>query len=104
MESVKIGKLKTNAKGKIEFTRRELRDYMHWRIKDTMMLTLLAAIAWLMEEPEFAEDRPRLTSIFNNIQRIIGTVMDKDNPFDRNDLAKVVRDGTNGEVDVRFYE
>lgn len=105
MEGIKkIGQLKTNAKGRIEFTRKELREYMTWNRRDMMMVTLLSAIAWLMEDPEFKEDRPRLTSIFKNIQRIIETVLDPDNPFDRNALAKVVREGTDGEVDVRFYE
>lgn len=102
MEVVKIGKLKTNAKGKVEMTRKELRDFMDSKNRETMLVTLMSAIAWLMEEPEFKGDKDRLFNIFKNVQRIILTTLDPNDPFDKHKLAKVVYEGTG--IEVRFIE
>lgn len=104
MEIVSIGKMKTNAKGNIEMSRKEFRAYTENQTRKQMLVTLLASIAWLMEEPEFKGDIDRLTEIFTNVQRIIMTTYDPNSGFDENDLAKVVRDGTDGRVDVRFFK
>lgn len=100
MESVKIGKLKTNAKGKVEMTRKEYRELQQNHTDYAVMITLLSCIAWLMEEEEFKNDRERLNSIFHNVKRIILTTLDPNDPFDENDLASVVR--ANTDIDVRF--
>ena len=102
MEAVKIGKIKVNAKGNVEMTRKELREFMDAKNRETMMVTLLSAIAWLMEEPEFKGDKDRLFSIFKNVQRIILTTLDPNDPFDKKALAKVVYENTG--LEVRFLE
>lgn len=97
---VKLGKLKTNAKGNIEMTRKELREYMQPHTDYAIMITLLSCISWLMEDEEFKQDRARLNSIFHNVQRIILTTLDPNEPFNEHDLARVVRENT--DIDVRF--
>lgn len=97
---VKTGQLKTNANGKVEMTRKELRDFMNPYGADAVMTTLLACIAWLMEEPEFEGDNERLESIFSNIQRIIETTLDANSGFTKYDLARVVKEKTG--IRVRF--
>ena len=99
---VKLGKLKTNANGKIEMTRKELRAFLIPYCENTMLVTLLSAIAWLMEDPEFDGSPERFDEVFNNVQRIIGVVYDPNSGFDKNDLARVVREKTN--IEVRFTE
>ena len=102
MESIKFGKLKTNANGKVEMTRKEFREFQQKHTDYTVMVTLLSCIAWLMEDDEFKNDRERLNSIFSNVKRIILTTLDPNEPFDENDLASVVR--ANTDIDVRFIK
>ena len=97
---VKAGQLKTNAQGKIEMTRKELRDFMNSYGEEAVMVTLLSTIAWLMEEPEFQGEKDRLNDIFVNVQRVIETTLDPNEPFDKYKLARVVKEGTG--IQVRF--
>ena len=95
---VKVGHLKTNAKGNVEVTRKEFREYLNSFCEDTMMVTLLSTIAWLMEDEEFKGSPERFDDLFYNAQRIIQTVYDPDSGFEKNDLARVVKQGTGIEV------
>lgn len=100
--NIKLGKLKTNAKGNIEMSRNEFREFMNPYVKEIGMVTLLSCISWLMEEPEFVGGKERLTDIFDNSYRIMETVYDPDNPFGKRELAKVVAENTN--IKVRWVE
>lgn len=100
MEIVKVGRLKTNSRGNIEMSRTELKNYLNEYVEMVMMVTLLACISWLMDEPEYADDKDRLADIFPNIERIIRTTFDPDSGFDKKDLARVVEKGTG--IKVRF--
>ena len=91
---VNVGKLKTNAKGNIEMSRKEFRTYLRGFCEDTMMVTLMSAIAWLGEEPEFQGNKDRLAEIFENVNRIVSTTLDPKEPFDKRDLARVTYDLT----------
>ena len=46
----KVGRLKTNAKGKIEFTRKELREYSLEIVNEAIMKSMLACCGYLMDE------------------------------------------------------
>ena len=100
--NVKLGKFKTDAKGHLQMTRAEMREFMKGYIDNAIMITLLSVIAWLMEDAEFKDNPERLCDIFNNAERIITTVYNPSEPFDKNMLAKVVEKGTG--IKVRFYE
>ena len=95
---IKLGKQKTNANGKIEMTRKEFREYLRGFCEDTMMVTLMSAIVWLAEEPEFCGDKPRLAEIFSNVNRIVSTTLDPNEPFDKRDLARVTKEVSGVEV------
>ena len=99
---VKIGHLKTNSRGNIEMTRREFREYLKSFCEDNIMVTLLSCISWLMEEPEFVGSDERYQDIFENVQRIIQTVYDPNQAFDKRDLARVVANGTG--IKVRWKQ
>lgn len=99
---IKLGRLKTNAKGNIEMSRKDFREFLKPYVKEIGMVTLLSCVAWLMEEPEFAADRERLTSIFENSNRIMETVYDPNEAFGKKELAKVVSENTN--IKVRWVE
>ena len=91
---VKTGQLKTNSKGNIEMSRKEFKAYLKPFCEENILVTLLACISWLMEEPEFAGDNSRFQDIFENVQRIIETVYDPNQAFTKQDLARVVANGT----------
>ena len=95
---VKTGKLPVDQNGRLAMTRKQLREFVQGYVEETMMITLLSCIAWLMEEQEFKDDGDRLAEIFENVQRIIRTVYDPNEPFDKKALAKVVGDFTGVKV------
>lgn len=95
---VKTGKLSVDKDGRLNMTRKQLREFVRGYVEETMMITLLSCLAWLMEEPEFNADGDRLAGIFENVQRIIRTVYDPNQAFDKKDLSKVVGDFTGVKV------
>ena len=45
---VKTGKLPVDQNGRLAMTRKQLREFVQGYVEETMMITLLSCIAWLM--------------------------------------------------------
>ena len=86
----RVGKIKTNAKGNLEFTRSEFRDYIKGVADEAIMKTMLCVCGFLMDEPEFNYDDEKMARMWEGVTRYIDTISDPDSPYKARDLARTV--------------
>jgi len=90
----KVGKLKTNANGKIEFTRKELREYSLAIVNEAIMKSMLACCGYLMDEPEFNYDAEKIAQVWTGVDRYIKVISDPNSAYKVKDLCKTITEYT----------
>lgn len=98
-KAMPIGKLKTNARGNIEFTRKELRTWADLLIHESIMKAMLCCTGYLMDEPEFDfTDEKKVDRFWEGVTKYLRTINDPNSGFSPRDLVKVINKYTGTKV------
>ena len=90
----KIGRYKTNERGNIEFTRKELREFVYEVSQESIMKAMLCLCAYIMDEPEFHFSDERIAMLWEGTERVINTVNEPDTAFTIKKVAKLITEKT----------